>query len=382
MRLIIEGLITAQGVALAVLLWRLAPGYKRTPPTLPVPNGLATTTVSVVVASLNEAARIRPCLAGLARQGEPLREVLVVDSRSTDGTPLVVDEYARVDGRIRLVNDPPLPPGWIGKVWALQHGLTLASGEWVLGVDADTEPEPGMVAGAVLAAQVHKLDVVSFSPRFDGQTHGERWLQPSMLVTLVYRLGAPTEHPRADRVMANGQCFLARREVLLRHGGFELARRSFADDVTLARALALRGERVGFLDGRRLYRVRSYSGVRQMWREWGRSFDLTDATTPGRQLLDVLLIVLAQGLPVPILAAAFFAEGAISGPLRVLVMLNAALVGVRALLSFAIAGSFTERGPFFWLSPLSDPLAALRLLLSSTRRPRQWRGREYRTDLA
>ena len=31
----------------------------------------------------------------------------------------------------------------------------------------------------------------------------------------------------------------------------------------------------------------------------------------------------------------------------------------------------------FWLSPLADPLAVLRLFLSSWQRPTQWRGRIY-----
>jgi len=31
----------------------------------------------------------------------------------------------------------------------------------------------------------------------------------------------------------------------------------------------------------------------------------------------------------------------------------------------------------FWLSPLADPLAVLRIFLSSIRSPTQWRGRSY-----
>lgn len=382
MILFVVVLALLQSAALAVLLSRLAPGYRRTPPVAPLPNGIDDTSVTVIVTSLNEVTRIRPCLDGLAGQGAPMREVVVVDSDSTDGTRAVVEEFVHRDSRFRLVSDPPLPEGWIGKVWALQHGLSLASGEWVLGVDADTAAEPGMVAAVVTAARTHQLDVVSFSPRFDGQTHAERWLQPSMLITLVYRLGAPSDRPRPDRVMANGQCFLARRDALLRHGGYELARQSFADDVTLARAMARHGERVGFLDGRRLYRVRSYASVRHMWREWGRSFDLTDATTPLRQFLDVMLILLVQGLPLPILLAWFTLAGRapIGGPMRLLLGINGVLFAIRALMTFAIADSFTQRGVFFWLSPLSDPLAALRLALSSVRRPRRWRGRAYRLD--
>src|SRR6476659_5296195 len=83
-------LALAQGAALALLLHRLLPGRRRRPPVAPggvVPAG---TSVSVVVASLNEAHRIQPCLDGLVAQDVLVREILVVDSGSTDGTAELV----------------------------------------------------------------------------------------------------------------------------------------------------------------------------------------------------------------------------------------------------------------------------------------------------
>ncbi len=368
-----------QALALVVVVARLLPGRRRRPPVAPHPAPIDSTSVSVVVATLNEARRIAPCLAGLRAQGAPLREVIVVDSRSTDETPTLVAAAAAHDPRIRLVNDPPLPDGWVGKVWALQHGLGEATGEWVLGIDADTEPLPGMVAAVVHAATTSGYDVVSFAPRFADMTAAEQWLQPSMLLTLVYRFGAAgVEDPPPDRVMANGQCFLARRAVLQAHGGYAAARQSWADDVTLARTLAGRGVRVGFLDGSRLLRVRAYESVGQMWREWGRSFDLRDATTRARQWFDVACIALAQGAPWPVLLAA--AAGIIDASTPaglVLVRVNVAFVVMRVLMLFALRGCYEARTAGYWLSPLSDPLAAWRLVLSSVRRPRAWRGRTF-----
>jgi dolichol-phosphate mannosyltransferase len=51
--------------------------------------------------------------------------------------------------------------------------------------------------------------------------------------------------------------------------------------------------------------------------------------------------------------------------------------GMRLLVSLALAPSHTVRGPAYWLSPLADPLAAVRLTVSSIRRRRTWRGRTY-----
>ena len=371
-------LAVALTLALALLVARLLPGRRRREPEPPATGGPART-VTVVVATLNEAHRIAPCLAGLTRQGDELAEVLVVDSRSTDGTRDMVAAAAARDPRVRLVDDGPLPDGWVGKVWALERGLHEARTPWVLGIDADVEPLPGMVGGVVRAAEALRYDAVSFGPRFAAQSAAERWLQPALLTGLVYRFGAAGERePDASRVLANGQCFLARRDVLLRHGGYAPARASFCDDVTLARHLARQGARVGFLDGSRLLLTRAYASVGEMWREWGRSIDLKDGATPFAQAGDVLFLLLVQGLPVPLLLAAAFGAFRDAGTAGAwLVGVCAALLGVRVMMSVALRRSYAERGPTFWLSPLADPLAALRILLSSLRRPRRWRGREY-----
>ena len=346
---------------------------RRTPPVRPRHEPIADTSVSVLVPTLNEAGRLAPCLAGLARQGAPLTEVIVVDSGSTDGTQALVLDAAKRDSRVRLERDPPLPAGWIGKVWALQHGLSLAQGDWILGVDADTEASDGMVAGAVAEAREHGLALVSFAPMFAGQSSWERWLQPSLLVTLLYRTGVPSPDPPPTRLLANGQCFLVRRETLLAHGGYEPARTSFADDVFLARHYAAAGVRCGFLDGRQLFRVRSYRSAPEMWREWGRSLDLADASTPSRQLFDLVFLLLMQGIPLPLIAAS--AMIALPWPL---VAVNLAALILRLIVLVAIKDSYEVRGAPYALSWIADPGAVFRVMLSTFRRPVTWRGRAYR----
>lgn len=387
-----------QAALAALLVSRLMGGRRRRPAEIPLPQGLrgpiedasrggqegrgsaGALGLTVIVATLNEAARIAPCLRGLQAQGEPVTEILVVDSGSRDGTREMVEAAAQADPRIRLITDPPLPSGWIGKAWALQHGTALARNPWVLGMDADTEAAPGCAAAVLHAALREGFDAVSFSPRFDGQTAAERWLQPALLVTLIYRSGAVGDpRVRADRVIANGQCFLIRKDVLLAHGGYEPVKGSFAEDVSLVRHLAQRGASVGFLDGSRLYTVRSYSSVAQMWREWGRSLDLKDATPKARQAFETLFVVLAQGAQWPLaLLVALLWPTLPATPMRTLLGVSTAvLLSIRWMLQFALAPSYARRGPAWWMSPFADPVAAVRLVLSSLRRPRQWRTRRY-----
>ncbi len=370
-----------QGAAVVLLLSRLMPGRRRRQPVAPA--SAAAGSISVVLTTLDEAHRVGRCLDGLMAQGPEVAEILVVDSRSRDGTRAIIAEAAVRDSRVRLIDDGPLPAGWVGKVWALECGLREAKGSWVLGIDADTVPRPGLAGGVVTAAEEAGYEVLSLAPRFAGQTAGERWLQPALLSTLVYRVGAAggtTSDTDPTRVMANGQCFLARREVLLREGGYEPARASFCDDVTLARHLARRGVRVGFMDGRRVLDVHAYSSAAEAWREWGRSLDLKDGTTPLRQTADVIFLLLVMGLPVPLLAwlAWIALAGQTLSPAHTaLLFINASLLAIRIGMSAALSRSYEKRGITFWLSPLADPLAAIRILISSLRRPRQWRGRLY-----
>jgi len=369
---VVAVILLLQGAATLVLLRRLLPGLRRRAAIKPHHTPITDTTVSVIIPTRNEAHRLEPCLVALSRQGPPLTEIIVVDSESTDGTPDLVRRASARDLRVRLEHDPPLPEGWVGKVWALQHGLAGARGEWVLGLDADTEPNDGLVGGVVMAARQGTYDLVSFAPQFAGQSAAERLLQPAILASLVYRTGAPGAAVASDRMLANGQCFLVRRAVLVAHGGYAPARDSFADDVRLARHFAKRGVRCGFLDGRLLFRVRSYRSVGEMWREWGRSVDLADATSPTTQGLDLALLLLTQAIPLPLLLASLL----VPVPLW-LVAVNLLIVAFRLGVLLSIAPSYEVRGVPFYLSVLADPLAFIRVALSTFRRPYAWRGRKY-----
>jgi dolichol-phosphate mannosyltransferase len=262
----------------------------------------------------------------------------------------------------------------------LQHGLENAAGDWVLNVDADIEPRPGMAAAAVQAAKELNLQALSFSPCFAGQTAAEQWLQSALLLTLVYRGGAVGHSgmARSDRTLANGQCFLIERAVLVACGGYAVARASYSDDVTLARHLARQGVRVGFLDGSRLFTVRSYESLGQMWREWGRSIDLKDATPPLRLAAEIALLLLVQAAPICVLALLALDVWEVRDMTgKLLVSVNAVLLSIRVAMLGALRGSYERRWWTYWLSPIADPIAVLRVLISSLKRPRLWRGRAY-----
>jgi dolichol-phosphate mannosyltransferase len=125
-----------------------------------------------------------------------------------------------------------------------------------------------------------------------------------------------------------------------------------------------------------------YEGALETWKEWGRSLDLKDATSRAQVWGDLWLLSAVQGLPLLILLGYFlFPSVFISLPALLLLELNIFLVVIRFALLLAIAPSYDRQdangGWLFWLSPLADPLAVLRIFLSALRTPKEWRGRKY-----
>ena len=349
----------AQVIAAAVAVSRIAEGARRLPPLDPRPG--AVDEITVVIPARNEVDRIGPCLAALAADPQ-VGEVIVVDDESTDGTAeLAVSMGARV------IRGRPLPAGWVGKPWALQQGLDAASSPWVLTLDADVVPRPGLVGALLDGAKAHGWDMVSAGPRFICSDPAQRWLHASMLATLVYRFGpvGPPTPPRPRRAVGNGQCVLVRRHWLAARGGFAVIGGHMTDDIALARWLAATGASIGFVDGSRVVDVEMHRSAREVWREWGRSLPMPDVTAPVDQAADLAVVWLVMALPVLRLLA------------RRSTAIDKALLAVRFGIVSALRGAYTETGPPLWLSWLGDPATAFRLTQGALRPVRTWRDRTY-----
>ncbi|MDS3859400.1 glycosyltransferase family 2 protein [Thermosynechococcaceae cyanobacterium BACA0444] len=380
-------ILLLQVPAFLILLARLLPGIRRPAPLKPAlsqPEDLAQ--VTIVVPTLNEVLRLGPCLAGLSRQGYEVREILVVDSHSQDGTDALVKAAQAKDPRIRLKHDPPLPADWVGRPWALHNGYLFSSpdSEWILGIDADIRPQTGLVASLVQTARAENLDVIGLSPRFILKYPGEWWLQPALLMTLIYRFGAAAKvETQPERALTNGQCLLIRRSLLTQLNGYTCAQQSFCDDVSLVRACVAVGAKVAFRDGKNLIQVRMYEGLGETWQEWGRSLDLKDATPRGQLWGDLWFLTAVQGLPLimSLMGLGLKMGGVEWLTLDILLALNLGLLAMRWGMVAAVSGSYLP-GPgqgLLWLSPLADTLAVWRIIQSSMQQPKSWRGRSYQS---
>ena len=80
-----------------------------TPPVEPPANGPF---VSIIVPARNEEGNIRRCAETLLAQDYPNYEIIVLDDRSTDGTPDILKELSDRDKRLVVLLGVELPAGW------------------------------------------------------------------------------------------------------------------------------------------------------------------------------------------------------------------------------------------------------------------------------
>ena len=97
--------------------------------------------VSVLIPAFNEAAVIERSIRGVLDSRDVTLEVIVIDDGSTDATSDIVTAAFADDPRVQLVR---LANG--GKARALNHALTLAKGNILVALDADTQFEPTTIA--------------------------------------------------------------------------------------------------------------------------------------------------------------------------------------------------------------------------------------------
>ena len=193
--------------------------------------------VAVLIPARNEAAVIAGTLAALSTQGRNLA-VTLIDDESNDGTAEVARRVADAPGAslsLAVVHGQPVPPGWAGKLWALEQGLLHVDREYCLLLDADITLDPGVIGALLGKAEHERRAMVSVMASLHCRSLVEKLLVPAFIFffKLLYPFAA-VNLPKARTAAAAGGCILIRTSVLREVGGFSAWRDALIDDCTLA----------------------------------------------------------------------------------------------------------------------------------------------------
>ncbi len=228
--------ITAAGISLLVAVQFVAALRRSTwrPPVRSSGTPLPVK-VSVIIPARNEEQDIGRSLESLLAQEDVDLEVIVVNDHSTDRTGEIADAIANANSRVRVIHDPELPPGWLGKCNAMQKAFAFASGDMLLFTDADIIHEPHALATALEEVDRLALDFLSLFPRMDTVSLWENIVVPTFVGGLAILATPGIENPASSEALAAGAFLLVRTPVFRSIGGFEPIRGEMADDVGLAR---------------------------------------------------------------------------------------------------------------------------------------------------
>jgi len=227
--------------------------------------------VSAIIPARNEERTIARAVTSVAEQPE-VREVVVIDDQSSDGTGEILRRLAAGQPKLRAFGAGPLPAGWVGKNHAASLGAQKAACDWLLFTDADALHLPGSTARALAEDNSRGADLVSYSPGQEMHTWWERALIPFVFCRLsqLYSYEAIND-PDSPAAAANGQYLLIRRNVYEQIGGHAAVRDEVLEDVALARLAKSAGFRLHFAPGDQICRVRMYSSFQAMWEGWSKN---------------------------------------------------------------------------------------------------------------
>jgi hypothetical protein len=240
--------------------------------------------VSIILAAHDQAHHIERCVLSLLRQDYPQFDLITIDEGSCDGTweRLFAIEAAE-DGKLRVVRSGATAPAARGRATALQQGVAVARGRWLLFTTAETFHAPSLLSRAMAYARLQGLGALSLAPRDECRSFWEHVWQPLAwqyldFIMPMVRVGDPASRG----VWASDAFLLISREAYTRAGGHAGQVSDMHHSGAVMGRVRSLGYRVEFVKAQDLLQTRTYGNFRELWQGWSRSLCRLFGTHPLR----------------------------------------------------------------------------------------------------
>ncbi|TCD21027.1 glycosyltransferase family 2 protein [Pedobacter psychrodurus] len=164
--------------------------------------------VSILIPARNEAADILELLVSIKNQDYTNYEVIVLDDNSEDNTFEVVEKFCLANSQFKVVSGEELPQNWLGKNYACHQLSELATGKYLLFIDADESIKRGLINSLINRMEIGNLALLSVFTNQTIKSIGEWLTVPLMhfilLNLLPLRLVKLSKNPAFAG--ASGQC--------------------------------------------------------------------------------------------------------------------------------------------------------------------------------
>lgn len=207
--------------------------------------------VSIIVSALNEEKSIQAALTSMLQQNYADFEVIVLNDRSTDKTPEMIEALAKQFSNLKVKHITTLPENWLGKNHALNLGSSLAKGEWLLFTDADTMMKPDTLSKSLSYALENDLDHLTI---YENHVRKTFWLKVLMLGSyLGYSIHYKPWRARfswSKKSLGHGAFNLVKKSVYQHCGGHKSIAHECLDDMKLGALLKNNGYKQDTVNGK------------------------------------------------------------------------------------------------------------------------------------
>jgi chlorobactene glucosyltransferase len=352
----------------------------------PTPPPMDPPLISVCVPARNEERNIRACVESILAQDYLNVEVIVLDDRSTDATPRILQQLSTQNNRLQIIHGADLPEGWAGKPHALFQASAAAHGEWLCFVDADTFLSPNALSACYTKAIETRADMFTIMTFQILGTFWEKVVMPIVMTALSVGFSPrKVNDPSTKDAIANGQFILIRRLVYDAIGGHESVKDQIVEDKAIAEQVKWNGYRLVVANGYAVARTRMYTSLSEMWEGWTKNIYLGLRDRPALMLLGVvgafLALFAAVILPLwPVLGAFWYLQG--GGWLALTVVAESLILWM--IVIYARAKVALGMGISHWYAltlPLGSAVFAAMMITSTWKvlsgKGVLWKGRRY-----
>jgi len=265
--------------------------------------------VSILVAARNEAAKLPAALKSLLVQDYPNYEVIMVNDRSQDETPRILDSFDQGHDHLKVTHLSELPPGWLGKPHALTQAYQQATGQWLLFTDADVHFAPDLLRRSLSLAAAKGWDHVTLLPFGELEGFWEKTAITYWVGTFAVGLKPwRVSNPRTKEYVGVGAFQLVRRSTYEAIGTHRRLAMEVVEDIKLGKLVKLGGFSSGVaLGGKRLH-IRWVEGLGEYVRNLSKNMFAACGFSVSYTLL---LVVLSLAMTVLPLGGLLFASGAV-----------------------------------------------------------------------
>jgi len=216
--------------------------------------------LSVIIAARNEAETIENALKSVLAQNYPNLEIILVNDRSNDGTDKILQKLAEKDPRVLIHHVEELPPGWLGKVNAMQQGFGRSTGMWLLFTDADVHFQEESLERIIDVAERSSVDYLCVIPEVQAR---QRLLKALYTVSLsgFFLATRIWEVKNQNSFVGVGACGLVRRSLLSQSPGLPWLKMEVVDDLALAQLAWQAGGKLDVYWGRECLGVEWYPSM-------------------------------------------------------------------------------------------------------------------------